>query len=110
MQDQLVEKALGNKKLSPAQEKRYKELHDSASFKSVKSLCLNNNRIEALIEQLYAINKNLLSLEGRLLRLAESYAYSARSAFLEEYFGSELDPQLDPPDCESFFPWLERVQ
>ena len=96
LQDQLVEKALGNKKLSPAQEKRYKELHDSI-VKSVKSLCLNNNRIEALIEQLYAINKNLLSLEGRLLRLAESYGIP-REAFLEEYFGSELDPN-----------WIRRI-
>ncbi|MGI9353188.1 MAG: RNA polymerase sigma factor RpoD, partial [Rhizobiaceae bacterium] len=96
LQDQLVEKALGNKKLSPAQEKRYKELHDSI-VKDVKSLCLNNNRIEALIEQLYAINKNLLSLEGRLLRLAESYAIP-REVFLEEYFGSELDPN-----------WIRRI-
>ncbi|MEM7215410.1 MAG: RNA polymerase sigma factor region1.1 domain-containing protein, partial [Pseudomonadota bacterium] len=96
LQDQLVEKALGNKKLSPAQEKRYKELHDSIVL-SVKSLSLNNNRIEALIEQLYAINKNLLSLEGRLLRLAESYAIP-REIFLEEYMGSELDPN-----------WIRRI-
>ncbi len=96
LQDQLVEKALDNKKLSPAQEKRYRELHDGI-VKAVKSLCLNNNRIEALIEQLYNINKNLLSLEGRLLRLAESYGIP-REAFLEEYFGSELDPN-----------WIRRI-
>ena len=96
LQDQLVEKALGNKKLSPAQEKRYKELHD-AIVKAVKSLSLNNNRIEALIEQLYSINKNLLSLEGRLLRLAESYGVP-REVFLEEYFGAELDPN-----------WIRRI-
>jgi len=96
LQDQLVEKALGNKKLSPAQEKRYKELHDTI-VEEVKSLSLNNNRIEALVEQLYAINKNLLSLEGRLMRLAESYGVP-REAFLEEYFGSELDPN-----------WIRRI-
>ncbi|MEO0328190.1 MAG: RNA polymerase sigma factor RpoD [Pseudomonadota bacterium] len=96
LQDQLVEKALGNKKLSPAQEKRYKELQD-AIVKAVKSLSLNNNRIEALIEQLYSINKNLLSLEGRLLRLAESYGVP-REVFLEEYMGSELDPN-----------WIRRI-
>ncbi len=96
LQDQLVEKALDNKKLSPAQEKRYKELQDGI-IKAVKSLSLNNNRIEALIEQLYAINKNLLSLEGRLLRLAESYGIP-REVFLEEYFGSELDPN-----------WIRRI-
>ncbi len=96
LQDQLVEKALDSKKLSPAQEKRYSELHDGI-VTAVKSLSLNNNRIEALIEQLYAINKQLLSLEGRLMRLAESYGIP-REAFLEEYFGSELDPN-----------WLRRV-
>ena len=96
LQDQLVEKALDSKKLSPAQEKRYKELQDEI-ITSVKSLSLNNNRIEALIEQLYAINKNLLSLEGRLLRLAESYGVP-REVFLEEYFGSELDPN-----------WVRRI-
>ena len=96
LQDQLVEKALDNKKLSPAQEKRYKELHDNV-VEAVKSLSLNNNRIEALVEQLYSINKNLVSLEGRLLRLAESYGVS-REAFLEEYYGSELDPN-----------WIRRI-
>lgn len=96
LQDQLVEKALGNKTLSPAQEKRYKEFHENI-VQAVKSLSLNNNRIEALVEQLYAINKNLLSLEGRLMRLAESYGVP-REAFLEEYFGSELDPN-----------WIRRI-
>ena len=96
LQEQLVEKALGNKKLSPAQEKRYKELMDTI-VEAVKSLSLNNNRIEALVEQLYAINKNLLGLEGRLMRLAESYGVP-RDAFLAEYFGSELDPN-----------WIRRI-
>jgi RNA polymerase primary sigma factor len=96
LQDQLVEKALDNKKLSAAQEKRYKDLQGEI-ITSVKSLSLNNNRIEALIEQLYAINKQLLGLEGRLLRLAESYGIP-REIFLEEYFGSELDPN-----------WIRRI-
>ena len=57
----------------------------------MKSLSLNNNRIEALVEQLYDINKRLIALEGRLLRLAESYGV-ARDEFLKDYQGSELDP------------------
>ncbi len=96
LQDQLVEKALDNKKLSPAQERRYKELHNTV-VDSVKSLSLNQHRIEALVEQLYDINKRLVGLEGRLLRLAESYGV-ARESFLEEYFGSELDPN-----------WVRRI-
>ena len=90
LQDQLVEKALDNKSLSPAQERRYKELHETL-VQAVKSLSLNNNRIESLVEQLYAINKKLVSLEGKLLRLAESHGVG-REDFLQEYYGSELDP------------------
>ena len=63
----------------------------------VKSLSLNNNRIESLVEKLYDINKKLLGYEGRLLRLAESYGVK-RDDFLEEYQGTELDPN-----------WLRRV-
>src|SRR5690606_4390999 len=57
----------------------------------VKSLSLNASRIESLVEQLYDINKRLVKLEGRLLRLAESYGVK-REAFLQNYYGRELDP------------------
>jgi len=56
----------------------------------VKSLSLNASRIESLVEQLYDINKRLVRLEGRLLRLAESYGIK-RDHFLEAYYGHELD-------------------
>ncbi len=56
----------------------------------VKSLSLNASRIESLVEQLYDINKRLVRLEGRLLRLAESYGIK-REDFLEAYYGSELN-------------------
>ncbi|HEY9010967.1 MAG TPA: RNA polymerase sigma factor region1.1 domain-containing protein, partial [Devosia sp.] len=56
----------------------------------VKSLSLNQSRIESLVEQLYDINKRLVRLEGRLLRLAESYGIK-REDFLKAYYGSELD-------------------
>ena len=58
----------------------------------VKSLSLNQSRIESLVEQLYDINKRLVRFEGRLLRLAESYGIK-REDFLEAHFGSELDMQ-----------------
>src|SRR5213075_1502747 len=58
----------------------------------LKTLKLNNNRIEALVDQLYAINRRLVGLEGRLLRLADSYGIS-RAEFLRAYLGAELDPQ-----------------
>ena len=34
---------------------------------------LNNQRIEALVEQLYDINRRLMALEGKLVRLADNY-------------------------------------
>ncbi|MCC0028633.1 MAG: RNA polymerase sigma factor RpoD [Zhengella sp.] len=91
LQDQQVENRLAAAgTLSPSQQRRYKELKD-AVITAVKSLSLNNQRIEALVEQLYDINKRLVQNEGRLLRLAESYGVK-REEFLKEYQGNELDP------------------
>ncbi|MEO8758925.1 MAG: RNA polymerase sigma factor RpoD, partial [Devosia sp.] len=64
----------------------------SSVIADVKSLSLNASRIESLVEQLYDINKRLVRLEGRLLRLAESYGVK-REDFLEAYFGTELDAE-----------------
>jgi RNA polymerase primary sigma factor len=91
LQDQQVENRLAAAgTLSPSQDRRLKELKDQL-IKAVKSLSLNQARIEALVEQLYDINKRLVQNEGRLLRLAESYGVR-REEFLREYQGSELDP------------------
>jgi RNA polymerase primary sigma factor len=97
LQDQQVESRLSaDTALSPSQDKRLKELKDEL-IKAVKSLSLNNARIEALVEQLYEINKRLVQNEGKLLRLSESYGVR-RDEFLREYQGSELDTN-----------WLVRV-
>jgi RNA polymerase primary sigma factor len=96
LQDQDIDNRLKSLKLSPAQERRYRKLKDEI-VADVKSLSLNANRIEALVEQLYDINKRLIGLEGRLMRLSESYGVT-REGFLKEYQGSELDPK-----------WLMRV-
>ncbi|MBD9647978.1 RNA polymerase primary sigma factor [Ensifer sp. KUDG1] len=91
LQDQQVEARLAaTGTLSPAQERRYKELKDEL-IKAVKSLSLNQNRVDSLVEQLYDISKRLMQNEGRLLRLAESYGVK-RDSFLEQYSGAELDP------------------
>ncbi|WP_439575715.1 RNA polymerase sigma factor RpoD [Phreatobacter sp.] len=96
LQDQNVENRLNDTKLSPSQERRAKKLREDL-IQNVKSLSLNTARIEALVEQLYDINKRLVGYEGRLLRLAESYGVD-RTSFLKEYQGSELDPN-----------WIRRV-
>jgi RNA polymerase primary sigma factor len=86
-----VEQRMQNKTLSPAQERKAKKLKEEI-VADVKSLSLNNARIEALVEQLYDINKKLISLEGRLMRLAESHGVD-RGDFLKHYQGEELDPK-----------------
>ena len=96
LQDQDIQNKLRNDSLSPAQERRYKKLKDDI-IAEVKSLRLNQARIDALVEQLYDINKRLVGYEGRLMRLAESHGV-VREDFLRNYQGSELDPR-----------WLNRV-
>src|SRR5438034_6337169 len=96
LQDQDIQNKLRNDSLSPAQERRYKKLKDDI-ISEVKSLRLNQARIDALVEQLYDINKRLVGYEGRLMRLSESHGV-AREDFLRNYQGSELDPR-----------WLNRV-
>jgi RNA polymerase primary sigma factor len=96
LQDQDIQFQLRRQSLSPAQERKYKKLK-TLIIGEVKSLRLNRARIDALIEQLYDINKRLVGHEGRLLRLAESHGV-LREDFLTNYLGSELDPL-----------WLNRV-
>jgi len=96
LQDQAIENKLKNQSLSPAQERKYKKLKNEI-IAEVKSLRLNPARIDSLVEQLYDINKRLVSYEGRMMRLAESHGV-AREDFLKNYVGSELDPR-----------WLNRV-
>ncbi len=93
LQDQEVQEGEG---LSPSQDRRYRKLREDI-ITNVKSLSLNNARIEALVEQLYDIAKRLNILEGRLMRLAETYKVP-RDEFLREYQGNELDSD-----------WLKRV-
>src|SRR5262245_9707363 len=96
LQDQDIQFQLKRLSLSPAQERTYKKLKNEI-IGEVKSLRLNQARIDALVEQLYDINKRLVGYEGRLMRLAESHGTS-RDDFLKAYLASELDPL-----------WLNRI-
>jgi len=96
LQDQNVENRLKNETLTPAQERKYKTLKKEI-VTDVKSLSLNQNRIEALVEQLYDINKRLIGFETKLFRLADSHGV-ARDDFFDKFHGSELDPK-----------WVARV-
>src|SRR3546814_12725623 len=58
----------------------------------------NNNRLEQLVDQLYGLNRRLLTFEGKMLRMAERCGVD-RQDFLDHYFGRELDPR-----------WVSRVK
>ncbi|HEX4889323.1 MAG TPA: RNA polymerase sigma factor region1.1 domain-containing protein, partial [Alphaproteobacteria bacterium] len=88
--------AMASEPLTDAQERKYNKLR-SEIVQLVEKLHLNNNRIEALVELLYSINKRLMGLEGRLMRLADSHGVD-RSEFLNQYLTNELDPN-----------WIRRV-
>src|SRR4051812_43562297 len=90
LQEKLVAAKLKGEDLSAKDREAYAAAAGTI-VQHLKTLKLNNNRIEALVEQLYAINKRLMVLEGRLLRLADSYGIS-RTEFLKAYFGQEMRP------------------
>src|ERR1700724_2276732 len=75
LQDQDIEFKLRNTRLSHAEERKYKKLKEEI-VTEVKSLRLNQARIDSLVEQLYDINKRLVGYEGRLMRLSESHGVS----------------------------------
>jgi RNA polymerase primary sigma factor len=90
LQEKLVGARLMGQDLTENERRAY-ETANAAISGRLKTLKLNNARIEALVDQLYAINRKLMQLEGRLLRLADSYGIS-RPEFLKAYLGAELDP------------------
>ena len=78
-------------------DKKYNDLKNEM-ISHMNEVHLNNARIEQLIDRLYSINKELVSIEGKIMRLAVSCKVK-REAFLKEYYGSELDPA-----------WIDRVK
>jgi RNA polymerase primary sigma factor len=97
LQDRKVEMQVASEQFTRQQQKAYEKTRDEVIV-DVKSLALNNNRIESLVEQLYGINKKLVAQEGRLMRLADSFGV-ARTDFIDEYFGNELDQN-----------WVEKME
>jgi RNA polymerase primary sigma factor len=94
-QDKKIEQQVAGEQGNRKEQKAYDKVREEI-IKDVKSLSLNNNRIESLVEQLYSINKRLVGFEGRLMRLADGFGVS-RPDFIAEYYGNELDQT-----------WIER--
>ncbi len=74
------------KKEETAYEKTHNEL-----VELMRTIRLNNNRVEELVDQLTGLSRRLMNFEGRLLRLAEGCKVP-RDEFIQKYKGSELDP------------------
>jgi len=89
-QEQRLKALTTGKNISPALENKYQKLK-SEMVALMESVHLNPLRIEQLVDQLNDINKRLMMLEGKLLRLAQSCKIK-REDFLEVYRNSELDP------------------
>ena len=86
----------GTGEIKPSQEKRYGKLRQEL-VDLMEDVHLNNNRIEQLVEQMYELNRLLIGLEGRLLRIATKCRIK-REEFLDKYRGNEVDPA-----------WLRKV-
>ncbi len=77
--------------------KSYGKLLNSL-VKEVSSLHFNNKRIEEVLSEVYEVNKNLVTREMKLLKLAEKYKIS-RQIFLKEFNGSDYGQE-----------WLNKIQ
>ncbi|HDR29255.1 RNA polymerase sigma factor RpoD [Rhodovulum sp.] len=98
VQDKRIQATL-NKALhfSPRDEAEYQKLRAEIVV-LVNELHLHNNRIEALIDQLYGINRKIMQIDSAMVKLADEARINRRE-FIEEYRGHELDPL-----------WMERMR
>ncbi len=97
MQDLRISATLNeDESFSAAEEATYQQLRSEIVI-LVNQLHLHNNRIEALIDQLYGINRRVMSIDSAMVKLADQARINRRE-FIDEYRGHELDPN-----------WLDRM-
>jgi RNA polymerase primary sigma factor len=77
-------------RFTASEEAAYQKLR-SEIVELVNSLHLHNNRIEALIDQLYGINKRIMAIDSAMVKLADQARINRRE-FIDDYRGYELDP------------------
>jgi RNA polymerase primary sigma factor len=97
MQDLRISAALSEyETFGTTDEAEYQKLR-SEIVALVNELHLDNRRIEALIDQLYGINRKIMSIDSAMVKLADQARINRRE-FVESYRGHELDPS-----------WMERM-
>ena len=97
MQDLRISATLNEDDTFSAQEEATYQKLRSEIVELVNGLHLHNNRIEALIDQLYGINRRIMQIDSAMVKLGDQARINRRE-FVEAYRNSELDPT-----------WLERM-
>ena len=97
MQDLRISATLNEESDFTSEEERTYQTLRSEVVELVNELHLHNNRIEALIDQLYGINRRIMQLDSAMVKLADQARINRRE-FIDEYRGKELDPN-----------WMERM-
>ncbi|WP_323796598.1 RNA polymerase sigma factor RpoD [Nisaea sp.] len=96
VQDKRLQRLQKGEELTAQSERRYEKLREEL-VDLMEGVRLNNGRIEALVEQLYSLNRHLTGMDMRMLKMAEKAGVD-RAVFLKEHFGNELAPD-----------WSDRV-
>ncbi|KPU84136.1 RNA polymerase sigma factor rpoD [Marinosulfonomonas sp. PRT-SC04] len=97
MQDARLSATLNeDKSFSKKAETKYQKLRTEI-VTLVNELHLHNNRIEALIDQMYGVNRKIMSIDSNMVKLADQARINRRE-FIEAYRDHELDPM-----------WMEQM-
>ena len=97
LEERRVKVAVGrSRRLTAKQKKDYQDMR-AHLVKRVNHLCLHNNRIEALVDQIYGYNQRMISIDTRMVKLADRARINRRE-FIEAWRESELHPK-----------WLEQI-
>ncbi len=96
LQDKRLQAALGKDTFAQTDVTKYGKLHRELA-QLLLGIRLNGQRVEAMIDRIYGTNRRMMTLEGKLMKLAETRKVS-RKSFLENYFSNEINPR-----------WLTKV-
>jgi len=86
-----METLQGGKEPAEADNKKYNKFKEEMVV-LMNEVQLNNARIDQLLDRLYVTNRELIGIEGKIMRLAVECKVK-RENFLENYYGAELDSQ-----------------
>ena len=84
------------KTVPAAKERKYLALRDEL-VAMLKEVRLHADRVDDLLQQLYKFNKELVSIDGRMMRMAGAERIK-RDDFLKQYLGNEMNPN-----------WMEKM-